>query len=99
VRPSGVYDLEVEKASADELEHSRIARSFFLSGTVATCFGGMTTRGKCSSTRMMARESSQGGTLLRSTPKGMISFLTIGSREENSAMEERRLGWNEEGGR
>jgi hypothetical protein len=30
----------------------------------------------------------------------MISFLAIGSREdENSAMGERRLGWNEEGGR
>jgi hypothetical protein len=30
----------------------------------------------------------------------MISFLVIRSREEeNSAMEERRLGWNEEGGR
>jgi hypothetical protein len=30
----------------------------------------------------------------------MISFLAIGSREEeNFAMEDRRLGWNEEGGR
>jgi hypothetical protein len=47
----------------------------------------------------MARESSLGGSLLRSTPKGMISFLAIGYRvEENSAMGERRLGWNEEGG-
>jgi hypothetical protein len=27
----------------------------------------------------------------------MISFLAIGSREENFAMGERRLGWNEEG--
>jgi hypothetical protein len=49
---------------------------------------------------MMARESSLGGSLLRSTPKGMISFLAIGSREEESStMGERRLGWNEEGGR
>jgi hypothetical protein len=41
----------------------------------------------------MARESSLGGSLLRSTPKGMISFPAIGSREEeNSAMGERRLG-------
>jgi hypothetical protein len=47
----------------------------------------------------MARESFLGGSLLRSTPKGMISFLAIGSREEDFAMEERRLGWNEEGGR
>jgi hypothetical protein len=60
----------------------------------------MTTRGKGSSTGMMAREPSLGGSLLRSTPKGMISFLAIGSREEgNSAMGETRLGWNEEGGR
>jgi hypothetical protein len=29
----------------------------------------------------------------------MISFLAIGSREENSAMGERRLGWDKEGGR
>jgi hypothetical protein len=29
----------------------------------------------------------------------MISFLAIGSREEKSAMGERRLGWNEKGGR
>jgi hypothetical protein len=29
----------------------------------------------------------------------MISFLAIGSREENSAMGERRLGWSEKGGR
>jgi hypothetical protein len=30
----------------------------------------------------------------------MIYFLAIGSREdENSTMGERRLGWNEEGGR
>jgi hypothetical protein len=30
----------------------------------------------------------------------MISFSAIGSREEeNSAMREKRLGWNEEGGR
>jgi hypothetical protein len=48
----------------------------------------------------MARESSLGRSLLRSTPKGMISFPAIGSREEgNSAMGERRLGWNEEGDR
>jgi hypothetical protein len=48
----------------------------------------------------MARESSLGGSLLRSTPKGMISFLAIGSRvEASSTIEERRLGWNEEGGR
>jgi hypothetical protein len=48
----------------------------------------------------MARESSLGGSLLRSTPKGMISFPAIGSREEdNSTMGEKRLGWNEEGGR
>jgi hypothetical protein len=47
----------------------------------------------------MARESSLGGSLLRSTSKGVISFLAIGSREENSAMGEKRLGWNEEGGR
>jgi hypothetical protein len=47
----------------------------------------------------MARESFLGGSLLRSSPKGMISFLAIGFREENFAMEERRLGWNEEGGR
>jgi hypothetical protein len=59
----------------------------------------MTTRGKGSSTGMMARESSLGGTLLRSTPKGMISFPTIASRDKNYAMEERRLGWNDEGGR
>jgi hypothetical protein len=60
----------------------------------------MIVRGKGSSTGMMARESSLGGSLLRSTPKGMISFLAIGSREEeNSAMGERSLGWNEEGGR
>jgi hypothetical protein len=49
---------------------------------------------------MMIRESSLAESLLRSTPKGMISFLAIGSREdENSAMGERRVGWNEEGGR
>jgi hypothetical protein len=59
----------------------------------------MTARGKGSSTRTMARESSLGGSLLRLTSKGMISFLAIGSREENSAMEERRLGWNEKGDR
>jgi hypothetical protein len=48
----------------------------------------------------MARESSLGGSLLRSTLKGMISFPAIGSREEeNFAMGERTLGWNEEGGR
>jgi hypothetical protein len=29
----------------------------------------------------------------------MISFSAIGSREENSAIKERRLGWNEEGDR
>jgi hypothetical protein len=29
----------------------------------------------------------------------MISFPAIGSREENSAMGERRLGWDKEGGR
>jgi hypothetical protein len=39
---------------------------------------------------MMARESSLGGSLLRSTLKGMISFLAIGSREEeNSAVGEK----------
>jgi hypothetical protein len=48
---------------------------------------------------MMARDSFLGGSLLRSTPKGIISFLAIGYREEDSAMEERRLGWNEEGDR
>jgi hypothetical protein len=54
------------------------------------CFGGMMMRGKGSSIRMMARESSLGGSLLRSTLKGMISFPAIGSREEeSSAMEER----------
>jgi hypothetical protein len=38
--------------------------------------------------------------LLRSTPKGMISFLAIRSREEeNSAMGEKRLRWNEKEGR
>jgi hypothetical protein len=48
----------------------------------------------------MARESSLGGSLLRLTPKGMISFPAIGSREEeNSAMREKRLGCNVEGGR
>jgi hypothetical protein len=48
-----------------------------------------------SSTRTMARESSLGGSLLRSTSKGMISFLAIGSGEEESlVMGERRLGWN-----
>jgi hypothetical protein len=60
----------------------------------------MTVRGKGSSIGMMARESSLGESLLRSTPKGMISFPAIGSgEEENSAMGERSLGWNEEGGR
>jgi hypothetical protein len=59
----------------------------------------MIARGRGSSTRTMTRESSLGGSLLRSTPKGMISFLAIRSREESSAMGERRLGWNEEGGK
>jgi hypothetical protein len=45
----------------------------------------------------MARESSLGGSLLRLTPKGMISFPAIGSREgENSTIGQRRLIWNEE---
>jgi hypothetical protein len=49
---------------------------------------------------MMASESSLGGSLLRTAPKGMISFPAIRSREEeSSAMGERRLGWNEEGDR
>jgi hypothetical protein len=48
----------------------------------------------------MTRESSLGGSLLRLTPKGMISFPAIRSREEESfAVGERRLGWNEEGGK
>jgi hypothetical protein len=60
----------------------------------------MIARGRGSSTETMARESSLGGSLLRLTLKGMISFPAIYSREEeNSAMGERRLGWNEEGGR
>jgi hypothetical protein len=46
------------------------------------------------------KRASLGGSLLRLTLKGMISFLAIGSREEdNSTMGEKRLGWNEEGGR
>jgi hypothetical protein len=50
----------------------------------------MIARGKGSSTGTMARESFLGGSLLRSTLKGMISFLAIGSRkEENSPMGER----------
>jgi hypothetical protein len=57
---------------------------------MVTCFGGMTARGRGSSIGMMARESSLGGSLLRWTPKEMISFSAIGSREEeSSAMEER----------
>jgi hypothetical protein len=57
----------------------------------------MIARGKGSSTGTMARESSLGGSLLRLTLKGMISFPAIGSREEeNFAMGERRLGWNDE---
>jgi hypothetical protein len=59
----------------------------------------MMARGRDWYTGTMARESSVGGSLLRSTPKGMISFSAIGSREKNFAMGERRLGWNEEGGR
>jgi hypothetical protein len=60
----------------------------------------MTSKGRGSSTRIMARESSLGESLLRLTPKGMISFPAIGSREEESStMEDRRLGWNEERGR
>jgi hypothetical protein len=57
----------------------------------------MITRGRGSSIGTMARESSLGGSLLRLTPKGIISFLAIGFREENSTMGEKRLGWNEEG--
>jgi hypothetical protein len=57
----------------------------------------MTARGRGSSIGMMARDSSLGGNLLRSTPQGMICLLAIESREESSAMGERRLGWNEEG--
>jgi hypothetical protein len=50
----------------------------------------MIARGRGSSIRTVARESSLGESLLRSTPKGMISFLAIGSREEESSgMEER----------
>jgi hypothetical protein len=50
----------------------------------------MIVRGRGSSIGTVARESSLGDNLLRSTPKGMISFPTIGSREEeSSAMEER----------
>jgi hypothetical protein len=60
----------------------------------------MIVRDKGTSTGTMARESSLGGSLLRLTPKVMISFLAIGSRvEESSTIEEMRLGWNEEGGR
>jgi hypothetical protein len=60
----------------------------------------MIARGRGSSTGTMARESSLGESLLRSTPKGIISFPSIGSREEeNSAMGGRRFGWNEEGDR
>jgi hypothetical protein len=60
----------------------------------------MIMRGKGSSTGTMARESFLGGSLLWLTLKGMSSFSTIGSREEeNFAMGERWLGWNEEGGR
>jgi hypothetical protein len=58
----------------------------------------MIVRGRGSSTGTMAKESSLGGSLLRSTPKGMISFLAIGSREEkNFAMRERGLGMKEAG--
>jgi hypothetical protein len=52
----------------------------------------MIARGRGSSTGTVARESSLGESLLRSTPKGMISFLAIGSREEESSAVEERGG-------
>jgi hypothetical protein len=48
-------------------------------------------RGSGSPTRMMAKSSSIGGSLLRSVPKGMICLSAMGSKEESLAVGARRL--------
>jgi hypothetical protein len=53
-----------------------------LGGTRANCFEGIVAKGRGSPIGTMAKDSSIGGSLLRSVPKGMICLSAMGTREE-----------------